>query len=114
MEKRKLNKRAKVKTAVKRNRQNNINLSKSQWKILHDISEVLVYEFYEDDPEEYAWVKPLSEHIKRKTLTAKDIDNLIPVLDDYVETDGREGYYQSAAMYEKLRDKLLGIKKQIR
>jgi len=113
MNKRKLNKKTKAKTTVKREK-NIFNLSKTQWDVLNNIVEVLVFDYYNDDIEEYAWVKPLSEHIKRKTLTAKDIDNLIPVLDDYVETDGREGYYQSAAMYEKLRDKLLGIKKQIR
>ena len=86
MNRKRLSKKTKTKVTAKGKEtgQINVNLSNSQWKELREMVEFLVDEFYEYDPEEYAWVKSLSEHIKRKTLTFKDIEEILKNLMYYI------------------------------
>ena len=112
MYKRKLNKTAKEKTAVRREK-NIFNLTPKQWTTLKEMAEDLKYT-YEGEPEEVTEIIPLLRHIKNKTLTVDDIDTLTQVLDDYIDSEMQEGNHSDAVFYERLEDKLLDIRGKIR
>ncbi len=82
-----------------------VNLTKNQWAILKEQTVVMLWEMA-DTRAEKKRAEEIEKHIDKRMLTNKDIMSLLPVLEDYIETNSDEGLYSVALMYERLKEKL--------
>ncbi len=82
-----------------------LTLTKNQWANLKDMAVVMLWETaYTETAEKRA--EKIIRHIDKKMLTNEDIEELLPILEDYVGTNRDEGRHSVAAMYKRLENKL--------